>query len=174
MPPRAIKHQLTCPIELTSGSFLIGKRGILIIPRNCLVGPESQTTLLGKGCFRGHPLYFKLKDIVSLKARFKTGLHKNLHRITLAHFKLKKIKGSVNNPQLATNFGGCLIINFGSKRNLGGVNRIIFTSLTDNSVLIFSYFLEHGKGQTKCLLETTYPLMEAMLGVLSGRDSLFK
>ena len=37
MPPRAIKHQLTCPIELTSGSFLIGRRGILVIPRNRLV-----------------------------------------------------------------------------------------------------------------------------------------
>ena len=36
MPPRAIKHQLTCPIELTSGSFLIGRRGILVIPRNRL------------------------------------------------------------------------------------------------------------------------------------------
>ena len=31
------KHQLTCPIELTSGSFLIGRRGILVIPRNRLV-----------------------------------------------------------------------------------------------------------------------------------------
>ena len=37
MPPRAIKRQLTCPIELTSGSFLIGRRGILVIPRNRLV-----------------------------------------------------------------------------------------------------------------------------------------
>ena len=37
MPPRAIKHQLTCPIELTSGSFRIGRRGILVIPRNRLV-----------------------------------------------------------------------------------------------------------------------------------------
>ena len=36
MPPRAIKHQLACPIELTSGSFLIGRRGILVIPRNRL------------------------------------------------------------------------------------------------------------------------------------------
>ena len=36
MPPRAIKHQLTCPIELTSGSFLIGRRDILFIPRNRL------------------------------------------------------------------------------------------------------------------------------------------
>ena len=35
--PRAIKHQLTCPIELTSGSFLIGKRDILVITRNRLV-----------------------------------------------------------------------------------------------------------------------------------------
>ena len=37
MPPRAIKHQLTCPFELTSGNFLIGRRGILVIPRNRLV-----------------------------------------------------------------------------------------------------------------------------------------
>ena len=34
MPPRAMKHQLTCPIELTSGSFLIGRRDTLAIPRN--------------------------------------------------------------------------------------------------------------------------------------------
>ena len=31
------KTSLTCPIELTSGSFLIGRRGILVIPRNHLV-----------------------------------------------------------------------------------------------------------------------------------------
>ena len=37
MPPIAIKHQLTCPNELTSSSFLIGRRGILVILRNCLV-----------------------------------------------------------------------------------------------------------------------------------------
>ena len=36
MPPRAMKHQLTCPIELTSGSFLFGRRGILVILRNRL------------------------------------------------------------------------------------------------------------------------------------------
>ena len=36
MLPRAIKHQLTCPIELISGSFLIGRRGILVILRNRL------------------------------------------------------------------------------------------------------------------------------------------
>ena len=33
MPPRVIKHQLTCPFELTSGSFLIGRRRILVVPR---------------------------------------------------------------------------------------------------------------------------------------------
>ena len=38
MVPRAVKHQLTCPIELTSDSFLIGRRDILVIPRNHLVG----------------------------------------------------------------------------------------------------------------------------------------
>ena len=36
MPPRAIKHQLTCPFELTSGSFMTGRRRILVIPRNHL------------------------------------------------------------------------------------------------------------------------------------------
>ena len=36
MPPRAIKRQLTCPIEITSGSSLIGRNGILVIPRNHL------------------------------------------------------------------------------------------------------------------------------------------
>ena len=36
MPTRAIKHQLTCPFEITSGSFLIGRRRILVIPRNHL------------------------------------------------------------------------------------------------------------------------------------------
>ena len=37
MPPRAIKHQLTCPFELTSDSFLIGRRRNLVIPKNHLV-----------------------------------------------------------------------------------------------------------------------------------------
>ena len=37
MPPRAIKDELTGPIELSSGSFLIGRRDILVIPRNRLV-----------------------------------------------------------------------------------------------------------------------------------------
>ena len=36
VPPRAIKHQLTCPFELTSGSFLTGSWRILVIPRNHL------------------------------------------------------------------------------------------------------------------------------------------
>ena len=36
MPPRTIKHQLTCPFELTSGSFLIGRIRILVIPKNHL------------------------------------------------------------------------------------------------------------------------------------------
>ena len=37
MPLRAIKHQLTCPFELTSGNSLIGGSGILVIPENHLV-----------------------------------------------------------------------------------------------------------------------------------------
>ena len=37
MPPRAIKYQLSCPFEITSGSFLIGRRSILVIPTNHLV-----------------------------------------------------------------------------------------------------------------------------------------
>ena len=40
MPSKAIKHQLTCPFEITSGSFLIGRRRILLIPRNHLDGFE--------------------------------------------------------------------------------------------------------------------------------------
>ena len=36
VPPRAIKHQLTCPFELTSDNFLIGRIGNLVIPRNRL------------------------------------------------------------------------------------------------------------------------------------------
>ena len=38
MPPRAIKHHLTCPFEIISSSVLIGRRRILVIPRNRLVG----------------------------------------------------------------------------------------------------------------------------------------
>ena len=37
MPPRTIKQHLTCSFEITSGSFLIGRRRILVIPRNQLV-----------------------------------------------------------------------------------------------------------------------------------------
>ena len=43
MPPRAIKHELTCPFELTSGSFLIGRRRILVIPRNHTTPTVLQT-----------------------------------------------------------------------------------------------------------------------------------
>ena len=43
MPPTAIKHQLTCPFEFSSGSFLIGRRRILVIPRNHLVGSRNLT-----------------------------------------------------------------------------------------------------------------------------------
>ena len=49
MPPRVIKHQLTCPIEFTSGSFLIGGRGILVIPRNHLVR-QSKWNVSLSGC----------------------------------------------------------------------------------------------------------------------------
>ena len=34
--PRTIKRQLTCPIEFISGSSLIGRNSILVIPRNQL------------------------------------------------------------------------------------------------------------------------------------------
>ena len=36
MPPRVIKRQLTCPIEFTLGSSLIGRNDIVAIPRNHL------------------------------------------------------------------------------------------------------------------------------------------
>ena len=41
MPPTAIKHQLTCPFELTSGNFLIGRKRILVILRNHVVECSS-------------------------------------------------------------------------------------------------------------------------------------
>ena len=44
---RAIKHQLTCPFELTSGSFLTGRRRILGIPRNHLVSFVRSEPSLG-------------------------------------------------------------------------------------------------------------------------------
>ena len=44
MTPRALKHQLTCPFEITSGSFLIGRRHILVIPRNHLVEQTRLTS----------------------------------------------------------------------------------------------------------------------------------
>ena len=46
MPPRAKKPQLTSPFVITSDSFLIGRRRILVIPRNHLEG------LLGVNCAR--------------------------------------------------------------------------------------------------------------------------
>ena len=54
MPPRAIKHQLTCPIELTSGSFLIGRRGILVIPRNRQESPGIAWKMLHSS--KGHSM----------------------------------------------------------------------------------------------------------------------
>ena len=36
MPPRAITHQLTCPIELTSGSFLIGRLVFVLFSQKSL------------------------------------------------------------------------------------------------------------------------------------------
>ena len=61
MPPRAIKHQLTCPFELTSGSFLIGRRLILVIlwnhldARYCWCNTDNKKTkglvgLIGIAC----------------------------------------------------------------------------------------------------------------------------
>ena len=42
MSPRAIKRQLTRPFKLTSGSSLIGRMIILVIPRNHLVSKKLQ------------------------------------------------------------------------------------------------------------------------------------
>ena len=42
--PKSHKHQLTCPLEITSGSFLIGRRRILVIPWNHLVTTIIITT----------------------------------------------------------------------------------------------------------------------------------
>ena len=54
-------------------------------------------------------------------------------------------RGSVN-PQLTKNSGGGgFIINFESKADLGGFNRIIFTSVINNYILSFSSFLNKVK-----------------------------
>ena len=69
MPPTAIKHQLTCPIELTSGSFLIGRRGVLVIPRNCLALHNQITQLF---------IYFRRRGAIAettdvLKGQYSKG-----------------------------------------------------------------------------------------------------
>ena len=46
MPPRTIKHQLTCPFKLTSGSFLIGRGRTLVIPKNHLRLRDHQADVL--------------------------------------------------------------------------------------------------------------------------------
>ena len=60
------------------------------------------------------------------------------------------------------------------KRNLGGFNRIIFTSVISKYVLSCSSFLNKVKDKKEWILKTTYPLMAAMLDVASGRGSLLK
>ena len=42
MPPRAIKRQLTCSIELTSGSFLIGRRRFWSFPGIARTGDATK------------------------------------------------------------------------------------------------------------------------------------
>ena len=61
MPPRAIKHQLTCPFELTSGSFLIGRIGNLVIPRNRMVSPQAEHSY----CIVTYVGQYKASDIKS-------------------------------------------------------------------------------------------------------------
>ena len=53
MPPRAIKDQLTCPFELTSGSFLIGRRRILVISRNHVAGQYGSVPFGSDPMWRG-------------------------------------------------------------------------------------------------------------------------
>ena len=55
-------------------------------------------------------------------------------------------RGSVNNPQLTTNSRGVASLSISNqKRNLGGFNRIIFTSVINNYILSFSSFLNKVK-----------------------------
>ena len=70
MPPRAMEHQLTCPIELTSGSFLIGGKGILVIPRNRLVHISA---ILNKNIhipYFSWPLVWKMTAATPLEDQF--------------------------------------------------------------------------------------------------------
>ena len=74
MPPRAIKRHLTCPIEFTFGSSLIGRNGILVTPRDHLVR-QHQNDLSGlsfdplaflrNACFFNAGLEHSRSDLVS-------------------------------------------------------------------------------------------------------------
>ena len=86
MPPRAIKHQLTCPIKLTSGSFLIGRRGILVIPRNRLI-PHSSSSVFSNN----HSAMYLI--IINLNPFFKaTGITKSSYISILHQFKMGQNK----------------------------------------------------------------------------------
>ena len=61
--------------------------------------------------------------------------------IILAHSKLKNVQGSGNNSQQTKNSGGASLSISNEKQNLGGFNRIIFTSVINNYILSFSSFL---------------------------------
>ena len=54
-------------------------------------------------------------------------------------------RGSGNNPQLVTNSGGCLIVNFESKAEFGQIFSDYFTSVINNYILSFSSFLNKVK-----------------------------
>ena len=54
-------------------------------------------------------------------------------------------RGSGNNSQLATNLGVASLSISNQKRNLGGFNRIIFTSVVNNYILYFISFLNKVK-----------------------------
>ena len=56
--PRAIKRQLTCLIQFTSGSSVVGRNGILAIPRNHL------DMLVYLPCLKYHELH---GDILSIE-----------------------------------------------------------------------------------------------------------
>ena len=46
------KRKLTCLLELTSGSFLIGRRGILVISKNHPIGNPKISLFRNLGCLK--------------------------------------------------------------------------------------------------------------------------
>ena len=81
VPPRAIKHQLTCPFELTSDSFLIGRIGNLVFPKNRL----EEVPELNSRPQDERVKWLPFRSLVSLWGRSSRASQWDKHGIKLVH-----------------------------------------------------------------------------------------